>query len=198
MAVGYMPLVQLLAQAETVVLMHVCAGYSRSSVRCTVTSRAARLAACALYEASLDPAMSPDYSVFPLAFLWRHHLELAIKDVIAIGRQLEGKKWGFPGHHRLLGLWRNEAKRYVIACIGDAPYLVNVEALVKEIETIDPSAAGFRYPVDKHQTGRSMPDAPEWVNLEVLQNAMTALSTFLTGVHEQQSLSWAAKCEMAG
>jgi len=95
-----------------------------------------RNAAVALFEASVEKPVSPDFLVFPLAFLWRHHVELALKDIIAIGRQLRGEPWGFPEHHRLLMLWK-EARPYVVEC-GDpsAPEPANVEANIQEFETI--------------------------------------------------------------
>lgn len=128
---------------------------------------------------------SPDYLVFPMAFLWRHHLELALKDIIATGRQLVGEPWGFPPHHRLLDLWK-DAHPHIVRC-GDpaAPELANVEANLTEFETIDPGSDGFRYPLNRDRTGPSLPNAPEYVNLRVLHDAMEALANFLSAVRSE-------------
>jgi hypothetical protein len=119
-----------------------------------------RKAATALYEYAAATGASPDYLVFPIAFLWRHHLELALKDIISVGRQLADEPWGFPKGHRLLDLW-TEARNHVVQC-GDpaAPELSNVEANIREFENIDPWADGFRYPLNRDQTVRSLPNVP--------------------------------------
>lgn len=86
-----------------------------------------RRAAVALYEYAVETRVSPEYMLFPMAFVWRHHLEIALKDIIAAGRELAGKAWGFRGGNKLLELWR-EAHSHIIE-LGDpaAPELANVE-----------------------------------------------------------------------
>jgi hypothetical protein len=116
-----------------------------------------RRAAATLFEQTAESQGSPDYVVFPIAFLWRNHIELALKEIIAVGRQVAGEPWGFPAHHRLLTLW-SEAKPHVVKC-GDpgAPELANVEANISEFEKIDPGSDGFRYPLNRDRTARSLP-----------------------------------------
>ncbi len=144
-----------------------------------------RRAAVALFRAAEAGDGSPDYFVFPLAFLWRHHLELALKDVIATGRAVAGDEWGFPAHHRLIDLWR-EARPHVAQC-GDpaAPELANVEANLREFEGIDPGSDAFRYPLNRDRTDRSLSNAPEHVNLRALHIAMEALANFLSAVRSE-------------
>jgi hypothetical protein len=141
-----------------------------------------REAAEAVFE-RVDAGASPDHMLFPFAFLWRHCIELRLKEIIAIGRSLDGKEWGFPEHHGLLDLWR-EAKPYVIQTApkgGKRPEVRNVEANIKEFEKIDPSAEGFRYSLDK-KGKRSLPRAPNLVNLRKLHEAVTAVANLLSGV----------------
>lgn len=147
-----------------------------------------RSAAVALFQSAVDAHVSPDYLVFPMAFLWRHHVELALKDIIAVGRQLAGEPWGFPPQHRLLDLW-DEAKAHVVR-LGDpaAPELANVEDNLREFEAIDPGSDGFRYPLNRARTARSLPNAPDYVNLRVLHEAMEALANFLSGVRSELGL----------
>ena len=144
-----------------------------------------RRAAAALYESAATSGRSPDYLVFPIAFLWRQHLELALKDIISTGRQLVGEPRKFPTGHRLLHLWTTA--RPLIEQCGDpaAPELTNVQDNLREFETIDPWADGFRYPLNREQTGRSLPNVPEHVNLHVLHQGMEALSNFLSAVRSE-------------
>jgi len=54
-----------------------------------------RRAAAALYDFAVATRSSPEYMLFPIAFAWRHFLEIALKDIIASGRELSGDPWGF-------------------------------------------------------------------------------------------------------
>lgn len=147
-----------------------------------------RRAACAVYEVSVATNTSPDYTVFPIAFLWRHHIELALKDIIAIGRYLQGEGAEFPPHHFLLRLWQ-EARPHIARCgAEDSPELDNVEANIREFERVDPHADGFRYPLDKKQRTASLPNAPEYVNLESLHEGLSAVANFLDAVHTELSV----------
>ena len=134
--------------------------------------------------AAVEDGASPDYLVFPLAFLWRHHLELALKDVIATGQALNGEEHGVPKTHRLSELW-NRAKRHIEPLGPDgAPELANVELGILEFEQIDPGSDEFRYPLDRKGNG-SLPTAPEWVDVRRLHEAMIALSNFFSGARSE-------------
>ena len=91
-----------------------------------------RRAAVALYDYAVASRSSPEYMLFPIAFAWRHYVEIALKDIIAAGRELAGEAWGFPRGHKLLDLWR-EARPH-IATLGDpaAPELAIVENNIRE------------------------------------------------------------------
>lgn len=144
-----------------------------------------RKAATALYGTAVETGTSPDYLVFPIAFLWRHHLELALKDVISVGRQLAGEPPSFPSGHRLLALWQT-ARPHIAAC-GDptAPELTNVEISLREFEGIDPYADGFRYPLSRDQASQSLPSTLKYVNLRTLHESMEALGNFLDAARSE-------------
>ena len=146
-------------------------------------------AAEALFEHSTECSqLSPDYIIFPLAFLWRHYVELALKEIIVLGRELAGElRPEFTTHHRLGELWE-VAKPYVVEHGSpDAPELVNVEANINELEKIDPYATGFRYLLDRSQKKQGLSSPPAEVNLRVLQEAMLALGAFFERVNGCQS-----------
>jgi hypothetical protein len=147
-----------------------------------------RRAAESVYATTIRNRDSPDYMLFPLAFLWRHHLELALKHIIALGRSLEDSAWGFPEHHRLLELW-HEAKVHIVnASSPDAPELANVEANLSEFQMVDPGSFGFRYPTERNSGARTLAHAPSHVNLGVLHEAMQALSNYLDAVQMELSV----------
>lgn len=142
-------------------------------------------AASAVFDRAVRDCWSPEYVVWPLAFLWRHHVELALKDIIAAGRELQGEPDGFPAGHRLGDLWR-EAKPHIQRCgPASSPELDSVEAAIIEFETIDRAGDGFRYPLRRDQRGVSLPNAPEQVNLEQLQQVMERVSNFFSAVRTE-------------
>lgn len=169
--------------------INACVGWVQSKPeQMTAYVEGYRKAATALFEWAATTGASPDYVVFPLAFLWRHHVELALKEIIAVGRTIDGKEGDFPTNHKLKKLW-TEARPHIEKCVpADAPTLANVEANIQDFECIDPGADGFRYPQGKDKNGRSMPNAPGLVNLRVLYEGMTAIANFLEAVRCELSL----------
>lgn len=139
------------------------------------------------FEGAMGQRMSPEYLLFPLAYLWRHYLELALKEAIAMGRVLDGGEWSYPTGHRLELLWA-EARPYIAACgADDAPELANVEANILEFVRIDPGAVGFRYPLNVQGTAASLTNAPAQVNVVQLHSTMMALGNFFLCVRSEQT-----------
>jgi hypothetical protein len=129
-------------------------------------------AARAVYETATRNRESPEYTVWPLVYLWRHHLELALKAII----QLDGSK---PEHmHNLVILW-TKAKPLIQACGGDEPEVSIVEEILLELQAVDPRADGWRYPTTGKDGAPSFKRGPEEVNLFRLQQAMEEVSTYL-------------------
>lgn len=155
-----------------------------------------RRAAVALYDYTVESRSSPEYMLFPIAFAWRHYLEIALKDIIAAGRELAGEEWGYPKGHHILDLWR-EAHPHIIK-LGDpnAPELANVEANLREFDRIDHAGDGFRYPLNLAGTTPTLDAAPANVNLRVLHEAMDAVAMFFGGVRAELSsrLDYVAEC----
>jgi hypothetical protein len=119
--------------------------------------------------------------------MWRHAIELSLKRIIAMGRRLDGRPWTFPEHHRLASLW-NEAKPYVVRAGPEnyeGPEVTNVEVNILELEGIDPSAQGFRYPVERNGDP-GLKGAPTLLSLRLLHEAMQAVTNLLDGVSSVQ------------
>jgi hypothetical protein len=52
-----------------------------------------------------------------------------------------------------------------------------------EFSRIDPSAAGFRYPLNAQRNDQSLTDPPSHVDVGQFQEAMEALANFFSAVH---------------
>lgn len=129
------------------------------------------------------------YQVFPIMFLYRHYLELKLKEILLILRDWEGstdtKPW--PGH-RLPQSW-NEVRQLLekfdngiiedcydgpleeAAAIYDA-----IERRVKEFNEIDSEAETLRYPVNKKLQPNSakLLDRHEIVHIKEVVDALDA------------------------
>jgi len=165
----------------------------RSSIRMYGYVEGYAWAARTLYAEALRHAKSPEYVIFPLAFLWRHHIELSMKWVIALGRKWEGDTEGKAASgHDLMKLWK-ECRTHLEPMAGDEPddTLANVGFTLEQLHRIDPGGDGWRYPVELRadpvavQTSTSLAGVPEHVSLPQLQEAMEALSTFFDCVAMQ-------------
>ncbi len=128
-----------------------------------------RRAAIALMDSMPEHQQNADFLIWPLAFLWRHHIELMLKDIISKGRRLSGEATGFPESHDLATLWR-DARQHIVRCgPNDAPELTHLDAAIQEFQSVDPGATGFRYPFAIKQGGRGLPHAPDRINLDAFQ-----------------------------
>jgi len=93
----------------------------------------------------------PRKLMYPIMFLYRQHLELALKDLIRDGRRLLGWQEAFPKTHRIDELWR--------LCVGlldelspgttDNEETKHTTRLIAEFCTVDPTSEAFRYPEGK-------------------------------------------------
>lgn len=119
--------------------------------------------------------------------MWRHFIELSLKDIIATGRVLQGDEGRFPAHHQLGKLWK-EARGQIEAISGALDEFKHVEASIGEFEKIDPKADGFRYPLAKNGVDASLSSEEPYVNLRLLHEAMVALANFFDAVRMDMSV----------
>ena len=153
-------------------------------------------AAKAVFRRITEEPLSRNLSVLPLAFMWRHHIELALKDIILRGNRLHRKAATFPQHHRVRDLW-NDAKPYVLET-GDplSPEVRHVEGTIKEIDSLDPDSFDFRYPTTKDGT-RTLKKLPPDVDVRALHEALEAVANFLDGVANMQMVHEDALAQLA-
>lgn len=91
---------------------------------------------------------------FPIAFLYRQHLELALKSLIRESRRALGRQEEFPRTHHIDELWR--------LCVGllkevspaavETDEIKHTTRLIAEFWAIDPTSETFRYPENRSPT----------------------------------------------
>ena len=110
-----------------------------------------KLAADALAERASEDRGEIDALIYPLVHLYRHHLELALKTLIVIGREYAEEPRPDFAHHKLGILWR-DARRYMqmFSAVPDPEHLDAMGELLSELDQLDPASFAFRYPVTKN------------------------------------------------
>lgn len=124
-----------------------------------------------------DDPVGRDLLIFPILFLYRHGLEMALKWIILT----YGNQRKMPDDHNLWNLWK--ACRIVIEENGSDDHdgtFEAVEQIVKDFHDIDKHNIAFRYPTNKN--GKLVDLRAEPFDLENLKNVMKGVDNFFIGV----------------
>jgi hypothetical protein len=130
----------------------------------------------------IDTRDHRDTLVFPIVFNYRQYLELRLKELIFVGRQLSNEAPEFPATHNLRDLWN--ICRPIIAEPDLGATETDFEAIddaISEFCLVDPGSYSFRYPVDRDGSP-SISDTLRVINLRQLRDRIDALANFLDGV----------------
>jgi hypothetical protein len=144
-----------------------------------------REAAKLLVAAARSSEDTPDHLFRPLAFLWRHYLELALKSLLPNLRELKNRdREARDRHHQLAQLWREARPR--LAAMGshaDLRLLDAVGSVIGQIDAVDPTGEVFRYPVDACGED-SLPSSLREVDLGHLGEVMERTAAFFDACGE--------------
>ncbi|HUK83425.1 MAG TPA: hypothetical protein VLZ12_12425 [Verrucomicrobiae bacterium] len=124
-----------------------------------------------------------DHLVFPLVFLYRHYVELRLKETLQAASRLLELPQDWKCDHRLDNLWKR-LRPLIDRIWPDAPKADgdHVEAMIREFSERDAVAMEFRYPVTK-EGKRTLTDL-ERLDVHNFHSAMKQLAAFLDGVSE--------------
>jgi len=126
---------------------------------------------------------STNFLVYPIVFLYRHHLELILKDLIRDGEGLLREPFTHWNSHDLTRMWRpiRDIVKLVWPGASDGCLTV-VDTCIGEMNAHDPRSDAWRYPVDKE--GGANLGALSRFDLPNLQDVMHRLCDFLDLVYE--------------
>lgn len=113
-----------------------------------------------LVTAALEDHMLLDVHAQPVCFLYRHGVELLLKDMawkshyIVTGTKLFMQKdWKDLGKHQLGNIWSkatSDAKTVLGADFPlDSTKILEIQSFLTQIEKHDPDSCSFRYPISK-------------------------------------------------
>lgn len=170
-------------------------------------ARGYRIGARELALQVLKTEWEQDFLVFPIAFLYRHHIELTLKRLIVLGsfladQMLTDVEKKHLQMHRLDLLW-NVFRRLLVA-VYDLPKkdLDGIESYVAQLNAVDPQSQSFRYSI-------STKDVPSLsklrhINIIVFAEAMERLCNYFEGIdahfdvlndHKAEMLAYKAEFE---
>jgi len=133
-----------------------------------------------------DDGMPADIYFMPVAYLYRHSLELKLKEIIRLGCDLEflesdDKLSSVLNAHELHPLWNYARKIIESHWSNDEKNELNAAGrIIQEFHNIDKSGQNLRY--SKNRNGNyTLKDMPESVELKHLKDVFEAVFNFLDG-----------------
>ncbi len=136
-----------------------------------------------------------DTLVYPIVFLYRQYLELAIKDLIRQGRKLLDINEPFPKTHRIDELWRIASKLLEEISPGDSvDEQKQIGRLIKEFCQADPTSTAFRYPEDRE--GKPSLPGVRHISLTNVRDVIAKIAVILNGADAQFAEYLSVKADM--
>jgi hypothetical protein len=123
-----------------------------------------------------------DFLLYPIVFLYRHYVELRLKNLIALGQQLAQQDVEVPETHDLRRLWviaKPHLERELDpADANSSREIAQIQRVIEDLAALDPRGTAFRYATNTHG-GRPLPDDASRLNLQQFATTMTKLARAL-------------------
>ena len=147
-----------------------------------------------------------DYLVYPIIFLYRHHIELALKTLLLrapylIDRTLTDVERKHLGTHRLDLLWQDLKPMLAAVCKAagwgelDSDDVRGIDSYIRQLCKVDPDSYRFRYTRSK-QGDPSLPADLKGFNLRHFAELIERLADCLDGLDAATSYLEEGKSEM--
>lgn len=165
-----------------------------------------RRGAARLVEYVVENQHSQDYMVYPIVFLYRHHVELVLKRIIPraaylLERALTSKEEKHLEQHGLDLLWKDlEPMLGDIADLAgwrriDTADVDGITDYIRQLTEVDSNSFSFRYTHSKKGT-RTLPKDLRRINLRHFAAMMERLASYLDGIDMGTSQLMQDKAEM--
>lgn len=142
----------------------------------------------------VDRSVNEGFLVYPIIFLYRHYLELQLKDLLQQLYRYHNLSYELCRTHDLTQLWNRV--RPLMEEISNSPEDIeinnHIEVRIKEFVQIDEGSFNFRYPEDKkgHSSLTNVPKqgGQDMINLLQVRGVITSMAKSLGGVSEYISV----------
>jgi hypothetical protein len=121
-----------------------------------------------------------DAVVFPIVFLYRHYLELRLKQLMPVSARLLSLDPNFRQKHGLVEVWRHLRPRIEKVWANSKEKNDAIEEKLIELEKWDPKSDAFRYPVDT--AGERNLQGLQYVNVRHLRDVVAGVAAVLDGI----------------
>lgn len=118
-----------------------------------------------------------DVLLYPIGLLYRHAIELTLKQIGFEANRLLGEDQRFLATHNLSKLWARCRGAYARA-FKDASHLDSFDRTIAALQRLDPNGMTFRYPVDRDFMSTFPPEI-RWVDLDQMTQALDELADAL-------------------
>lgn len=139
------------------------------------------VAARAVADHALRNRQDLDVAVFPLGLLYRHHIELVLKQIAVAANRLLARDEKFLQSHKIGLLWERCSAAYR-RVYGKEPELSRYDETVEALHRLDPNGMTFRYPVGLDGAPTLPPDFQR-INIAAMRDAFEDLAAVLDGIH---------------
>jgi hypothetical protein len=171
-------------------------------------ARGYRIGAQALAQQVLQEEWFLDFLVFPIAYLYRHHVELMLKQLTLTAAFLvnqplsAAEKKEVTSRHHLQKLWEIFRPRLKAAYELPAQDLEGIDSYIRQLDQVDPDGQSFRYAISTK--GDPSLAGLRHVNIIAFAEAMERLCNYLEGLdshfdvlcdHKQEMLAYKAEFE---
>lgn len=116
--------------------------------------------------------------VYPICFLYRHFIEIALKGIIDQYKRLEYSVKNIPTTHNL-----EDLLNIIVKLTKDhfnSPFPEDVEQIIREFNKLDPESQSFRYPSNKK--GKHFVPGHNVIGLGTLKDNMSKVADELLGM----------------
>lgn len=136
------------------------------------------------------------FLVFPIFFNYRHYIELSLKLIIEMARDLLDRQDELPKTHNLTALWEIAEPLLIEIDNREGKTHEAVRESLERFTAMDPVSESFRYPVTK-RGDPTLPSKLSQLDLGQLRDVVERLSGFFDGASEQIHVYRDWKLEMA-
>jgi hypothetical protein len=139
------------------------------------------IAADILTRHAQDDRLDRNFLALPICYLYRHNLELQLKELIAVGQRVVRPINEKLNHHRIKRLWAiaRELLRDAAPEKPEPKEFRKVDELIDHINTVDDDGQAFRFPT-KMNGDRSLSTVTE-IDLDALRETANSVTLLLWG-----------------
>lgn len=142
-----------------------------------------RMAAGLIRDEILKTKADQDFYLYPLVFLYRQLIELHLKLVVDLGRQLQGGRGRPMKTHSLVALWGVASQHIRRTWPNDDTDTRALQADLAEFDALDAGSYAFRYPVGTGQDPALPPELTRF-NVRTFAERAGEIGDYLESVSE--------------